>query len=183
MKRFEQINKALTDINPLSGLKGLGITQDEAKAFIDNYRNEKEEAAKDFAAMQEQKATIERMIKEASDHDDVISAGQQVASLSASLAIVNNRLKQAEDVLSNDVNTSLVYLAARQLAAAKLVEKEQTKLKAKFKELRALRLRVAALHFKSGNHDLSSERYINRFSHEDLILDNEILTESNSLSL
>jgi hypothetical protein len=47
MERFEQINKALTDINPLAALKGLGISQNEAKSFTDNYRNEKEEAAKD----------------------------------------------------------------------------------------------------------------------------------------
>jgi hypothetical protein len=183
MERFEQINKALTGINPLFALKGLNITQDEAAAFIDNYRNEKEEAAKDFAAMQEQKATIERMIKEASDHSDVISAGQQVASLSASLAIVNNRLKQAEDALNHDVNINIVSLAARQLAAAKLAEKEQDKLKAKFKELRALRLRVAVLYLKSGNPDLSSERHINRFSLEDIISGNEVLTEASNLSL
>jgi exonuclease III len=183
MERFEQINKALTDTNPLFALKELNITQDEAAAFIDNYRNEKEEAAKDLTAMQEQKASIERMIKEASDHSDVISAGQQVAALNASLAIVNNRLKQAEDALNNDLNINLVSLAARQLAAAKLAEKEQDKLKAKFKELRALRLRVAVLYLKAGNHDLSSERYINRFSYEDIITDNEVLSESNSLSL
>jgi polyhydroxyalkanoate synthesis regulator phasin len=183
MKRFEQINKALTGISPLSGLKELGITQDEAKAFIDNFRNEKEEATKDFSAMREQKAAIERMIKEASDNNDVILAGQQVASLSASLAIVNNRLKQAEDALNNDVNTSLVSLAARQLAAAKLAEKEQDKLKAKFKELRALRLRVAALYLEAGIVDLASERHINQLSRENFISSNEVLTESNNLSL
>jgi polyhydroxyalkanoate synthesis regulator phasin len=183
MERFEQINKALTDINPLAALKGLNITQDEAKAFIDNYRNEKEEAAKDLVAMQEQKAAIERMIKEASDHSDVISAGQQVAALNASLAIVNNRLKQAEEALNNDLNINLVSLAARQLAAAKLAEKEQDKLKAKFKELRALRLRVAALYLEAGIVDLASERHINQLSREDFISSNEVLTESNSLSL
>jgi polyhydroxyalkanoate synthesis regulator phasin len=183
MERFEQINKALTGIKPLAALKGLNITQDEATAFIDNYRNEKEEAAKDFASMKEQKASIERMIKEASDHGDVISAGQQVAALNASLAIVNNRLKQAEDALNNDVNIDLVSLASSQLAAAKLAEKEQDKLKAKFKELRAFRLRVAALHLKAGNPDLASEFHINRFSQEDLVNGNEILTEANRLSL
>jgi polyhydroxyalkanoate synthesis regulator phasin len=183
MERFEQINKALTDTNPLFALKELNITQDEAKAFIDNYRNEKEEAAKDLTAMQEQKASIERMIKEASDHSDIILAGEKVASLNASLVIVNNRLKQAEDVLNNDLNTNVVSLAALQLAAVKLAEKEQTKLKAKFKELRALRLRVAVLHLKAGNPNLSSEFYINKFSQEDLISGNEILTEANSLSL